>query len=611
MDPKHLMEDELNYEFSIRQIRVEDADRLERLKRALAAEQTAGPQVDARITRQSISNEVKVCGEKLTEIEFEMLEVLCGGYKEALVGIMQSRLMHIEGRLVRLQQFDPTHIPTNDLMSRLQRIRNDIVATIGISHGDTVENNIQVFGPIGAGAVKNTGTTPKTGVRYNVAAQDLSLLDTPPLEQTQHSSMWQPSPIPRSENHLKVQWPNQNSGAKGSNLTAKGNFVDAMPGKSFNDFSSNGRTQTLNQTVPNSWGYRDDARSNQDANNMYANPLPRAVPRSEFGQGHSNSLYQDQGGAGFPGGHRIHNWSLRYDGGANGLEAEDFVFRVERQAQLYGVANRTLVIGIGELLRGRAAQWYWTFQREHGQATWNQLKEAFLRRYAPNRESDLVIRSKIESRKQQQGESFNDFCQDVEALNVRLIQRLSTKELVEVLHQNMVLSLRKAFFRERPDTVDEMLRLCSEYEKLCEEEAHQAGYRRQKQVSEVFSDQFQLYEPSMQHRSEYDMVNNRIEALKVSEDRNNLMVCWNCKDLGHVFTQCPQQKRSIFCYSCGMSGVLKSECQKCSLNGRKGQMSAVVSRPSQHTQPRLLSHPATMNAATGNRNPFLGNPNHQ
>ncbi|XP_012273669.1 uncharacterized protein LOC105696077 [Orussus abietinus] len=38
--------------------------------------------------------------------------------------------------------------------------------------------------------------------------------------------------------------------------------------------------------------------------------------------------------------------------------------------------------------------------------------------------------------------------------------------------------------------------------------------------------------------------------------------CWNCLQLGHSYSQCPQPRRR-FCYGCGMPGMLRKGCSKC------------------------------------------------
>lgn len=272
------------------------------------------------------------------------------------------------------------------------------------------------------------------------------------------------------------------------------------------------------------------------------------------------------------GGFRISKWPLRFSGAPGDLLVEEFLFRIERLALLDGVSNGALVIGIGVLLTGRAAQWYWTYQRSSGNATWTELKQAFIRRYKPKKETDHDIRAQIENRKQDQSEPFGDFCQDIEALAIRLTRRMPEDELVETLRRNMLMPLRKAMWRTTTDSVDDLLQACSEYEDLCEEEdrlARGAAHRRQgtghRQVCEIEDRDPNNNNGGPAHQPDG---NNDVyvDAIQRSAGRNENIICWNCKDIGHPFSQCKQTQQGRFCFSCGMAGVLKAECPKCTGN---------------------------------------------
>lgn len=47
------------------------------------------------------------------------------------------------------------------------------------------------------------------------------------------------------------------------------------------------------------------------------------------------------------------------------------------------------------------------------------------------------------------------------------------------------------------------------------------------------------------------------------------MVCWNCKDMGHAYTECTIPPQHIFCYGCGEHNVLKPNCVKCKSGNRR------------------------------------------
>lgn len=213
------------------------------------------------------------------------------------------------------------------------------------------------------------------------------------------------------------------------------------------------------------------------------------------------------------------------------------MLQTERQAQLYGVGQGALAIGFGELLKGRAEQWFWTFQHQRPDNTWFELRDAFIQRYSPHRETDYEIRSKIENRKQKVGESFNDYCQDVEALETRLIRRMEEGELVEVIRRNMSMSLRKSTWRERLQTVGALLQCCTDYERLLIEEERQSAYqRRYMKVHEVewnaHPNNVQLQDVPQQ--SQY------IEAMCSGPIRGqSYPICFNCRDIGHTCVVCP------------------------------------------------------------------------
>lgn len=296
-------------------------------------------------------------------------------------------------------------------------------------------------------------------------------------------------------------------------------------------------------------------------------------------------------------------WPLRFSGAADALPIDEFLFRVERLAQLDGVPTAALPIGIGVLLTDRAAQWYWTGQRKQGDETWAELKQAFIRRYRPQRESDHDIRALIEGRKQRTGEQFGDFCQDIEALAVRLTRRMPEDELVEIMRRNMLMSLRKAMWRTPARSVDDLMQACGEFEVLCQEEDRlmRTAQRRQFRVNEIgYGDSEAEWLDGTEAGTGYGG-EQYVDAVQHAGGRADHMICWNCKDIGHLFSQCKIPLQSRFCFSCGMSGVLKSECPKCAGNMRRDQKTAGASRPAiASAQPQIMRRPAQSSA----NNPF-------
>lgn len=83
--------------------------------------------------------------------------------------------------------------------------------------------------------------------------------------------------------------------------------------------------------------------------------------------------------------------------------------------------------------------------------------------------------------------------------------------------------------------------------------------------------------------------------------RRDQMICWNCKDLEHPFNECKLPQQAKFCFSCGLNGVIKAECTRCSGNERPSGNALANSRPNAKT---LSQAPRSKEQTTVLRNPF-------
>lgn len=616
MDPTLLDSDELKYELNLRMIPMSSPNHMTRLNNMLDAEIKGivdVPKDTNRLTRQTVTLEYKECEQKLSQIENDVSEAIRKADEE-LIDKVQARVAHIAGRIVRLHDFAPQHAAVDRLVLRigeasknLNKSRESIGAGEqpefqGFEEKDLVKpTRTSISYPEGLGSLpKKTAGKDSSGA----IPKKQSIIKPPAANSIWSTSNPNHSVIDRNPWSEKMM--ETNTGIELLNLCGDNewNHASASARNLFGDFAGHQThhpPQRINVDPKSHLSGRTINTESALPLSFEAQPPPVQYP-SRPGQGSHN-----QGGFAFVGGHRIHQWSLRFDGGDNGIDAEDFLFRVERQAQLYGVSERALSIGIGELLQGRVVQWYWNFQREYANATWDQLKEAFLRRFGLNQNTDFEIRARIEARKQKPGERFCEFCQDIESLALRLLHKMLTKELVEVLRRNMCLPLRRALWRVRTDTVDELISMCKEYEHLFMNEESRwqsAGPKGNRHVNELMQDTVQ-WNPYAQYRmSQPDHETPFLEAMQSGANRNEMMICWNCKDLGHTFTQCPRQRNHIFCFSCGMSGVLKAECPKCTGNSRRGAMQAGASRPSQQPHPHILRNPDPRDQRPPKPNPF-------
>lgn len=597
MDPRYLSNDELEYELHLRRISVSDNRRVERLCQCLEAEDNGEvelPEDTVRLTRYTVTREVKDCHSKLMDVEKAWNDAIQNADDE-LTNQAQSRLEHLYGRVRRLQQFAPSHEAVNRLVLRILDLRGHAnVARESLGAGeegataqpiefgdvDTVvptSNNVGGARPktllpiarpdkVAEKSVLSGRSSVERHMLLNPGAQEFSRR---PKSIVNSQDIWRPSPIVRDDR------------------STEDNIPQDFPVNPFDRIAPNVREIFDDPAIMElGTGSSSNVRHHrplQYASRATLSTIPNAR-QSQQRQVDNRPSFSQQASLGLAGGHRIHQWTLRFDGTSSNLDAEDFVFRVERQADLYGVTARALVIGIGDLLTGRASQWFWTHQRQNPDASWSQWKSDFFSRFTPHRESDFEIRARIEKKQQANNEKFADFCQDVEEMAIRLRRQMPEDELVEVLRRNMAMYLRKALWRDHFETVGELLRSCNKYERLCAEEQQQTVARRSMRVNEIAYD-------DLHQQSEYLPVRPEMPQQFVEAVNTELSLCWNCRDIGHLFMQCNKPQRGVFCFSCGMSGVMKVNCSKCSGNARKDSVQVGSTRPHAIPQPQFMHRP--------------------
>lgn len=595
MDCNYLMSDELDYELELRKINLNDPNRIEKLQRRFIEEQlsSTSPTLEVnRMTRSAIQQEIHTCNNKLTEISKAINEALQNGSDE-LFAKSYSRLLYVAGRVQRIQQC-PDQVSAKRLMSRVYELTRQLKdARDSIGSGEDIDGSTvaaiepatvdEEVGALTSAPVRESAeihsrilTNMQSGVTFSQQTEGAQFMSAQSTAAAASVNTAYQTITTASSHGAIPKTSGNHSGSASSTSTGIQSHAAPHSSSAYQVWNSSPPTIPLGNYIPPHWSHHAPAVAP-----TVAPPLTHAN-QSAAPQllANNNNNQQDIPRENvIAGGHRIHQWSLRFDGGPNGLEVNDFLFRVERQARLYGVNDEALAIGFGELLKGRAEQWFWTFQRQYEFATWEELKDAFIQRYAPNQETDFEIRSQIESRRQRPCESFNDFCQDVEAMATRLVRRMTDRELVQILRRNMLMHLRKALWQNNIVSVHQLLQCCAQYENLCKEEEWQTQQRRPARINEVTVDNNNQSRPLL-HQPTPTMAAQR-----------NSPICWNCNETGHTFVHCPQSRNGVFCFACGMRNVIKVSCPRCAENGiRNG--TAAISRPLQPpSQPLLPTNP--------------------
>lgn len=266
-------------------------------------------------------------------------------------------------------------------------------------------------------------------------------------------------------------------------------------------------------------------------------------------------------------------WKLQFKGTSPGLDVNDFIFQLEFMARMDGLPSDNLVNYIHLFVSDVAEQWFWVFTRHNPQASWNQLRSAFLLRFS-SEESERETRRLIQRRVQKESESFNQFCLEIETLNGRLVNRFDDYELLTILRDNMSSALRNATLVSTFNSVEHLRATCQKYELLWNQTSSESRStansfrsRPQKGVNYLGYSDEDLLDKSVSQFSKLSIDSDRYETdIKVPDNIEAFQFsggCYNCKASDHRFFDCNIPISRRFCMGCGEDGVLKPQCPKC------------------------------------------------
>ncbi|XP_062704583.1 uncharacterized protein LOC134286900 [Aedes albopictus] len=283
---------------------------------------------------------------------------------------------------------------------------------------------------------------------------------------------------------------------------------------------------------------------------------------------------------------RMEKWHVSFSGDARSRSLEDFLLKVRRLAKMDRIADDVLMQRIHTILRGEAYDWYLCYADEFND--WKQFEERIRYMYG-NPNKDQGNRQKIYERKQSRNETFLSFKMEIERLNKLLSTPLDPQRIFEVIWDNMrphyrsklacktVDSLRKLeYYAYRIDANDPVFRNARE------------GPSRANAVHNIEVDQKEDESYSSESESEnvnaiggkFDRdrryrdqrtggVSGRSQEAKNRESSGSsqLPLCWNCRKNGHLWRNCPEEKR-LFCYLCGAQGKTVTTCENHAGDGR-------------------------------------------
>lgn len=243
----------------------------------------------------------------------------------------------------------------------------------------------------------------------------------------------------------------------------------------------------------------------------------------------------------------IQSWHVKFDGAKDGLQTEDFLYRVQALArQNLNGDHQLLSDHLHLFFTGKANEWYWKFHQSCAHFTWAEFCREFRQKFR-DVDTDMDIWESINNRRQADREPFEEYQFQIEKLVSRLSTRISEKSLVELLIRHAKPSLRYELMHLRINSLVTLREEIRTHEQFCKQNRPQQG-----------KNQFATrpYIAQLEKESE-DVGIEDVSALQPSQIK-----CWNCDKFGHRFDEC-LEVRSIFCYGCGAKNTFKPNCQHC------------------------------------------------
>lgn len=246
---------------------------------------------------------------------------------------------------------------------------------------------------------------------------------------------------------------------------------------------------------------------------------------------------------------RVDKWGITFDGTSKSISIEDFVFRVETLQADFGCEWKDVLKSFHHLLSGPAREWFWDFRRFSNITRWIDLKAALITQFH-RFDSDFDIQKKILDRRQNSQESFEDFYNAVIRLRNQLRFPLSERDLITIMRGNLKAQMAQLLFAVPSNSLAEFAKECRRAENLLNSQRHYSARYPPRAINMLETEPIE------------DEYVPEVDAMNI----NRTIICWNCREEGHLFVDCPEERRALFCFKCGLENTVTPRCPNCQGN---------------------------------------------
>ena len=268
---------------------------------------------------------------------------------------------------------------------------------------------------------------------------------------------------------------------------------------------------------------------------------------------------------------KVYEWGLSYEGSRGSTTVEDFIFRVEFLQNHYRCPWSEVLRDFHRLLKGEAIEWYWISLKSNPVTTWPQLKQNLLRQFR-NTKSDFELMRNLVERRQNPGESIDEYFLAMTKLRSMLRVDMDNQDLIRIIKRNVRDNVSRMIYPMQIWSVEHLREECKQAEEHLARnfQRNAAGpnvrpYNSRGQVQSVYLDE------EVEEGPENIKCIEEVQGKARSKDE-----CFKCHKLGHRHKDCPQALKKIYCFRCGKEDVIAPKCPECLAKGNERRNAALV-----------------------------------
>jgi hypothetical protein len=261
----------------------------------------------------------------------------------------------------------------------------------------------------------------------------------------------------------------------------------------------------------------------------------------------------------------IYQWGLKFTGG-NNMSVNAFLERVSELKDARNASDYDLWRYAIDFFEGEALIWY-RANKEYA-LNWDELvillKRAFQKPYY---QEELL--TEIRARTQGCDESVLIYISVMQNMFNRLPSRITESEKILIVQKNLLPYYQQSVCRDDFGSIPEMINVL----RIVERTKLNCENFRQPHTSKS------LLEPDLAYRTPSEITSRveevaEVKAVQVQGATQSQVLrrCWNCRESGHIFRDCPVPKQRLFCFRCGRFGVMSKDCE-CKGNAQGGSLS--------------------------------------